>query len=99
MAFFLLIAGNVFGKTERNFFLGIRTPWSIVSAANWRITHRLAGRMMVSGGLVLLLSTTFYSNLAITVVLCVSTLLIPAIYSFIFYLNTEKEQEAGVDSQ
>ncbi|CAN0519991.1 unnamed protein product, partial [Scytosiphon promiscuus] len=36
LALFLIITGNVFGKTERNFFVGVRIPWTIASEDNWR---------------------------------------------------------------
>jgi uncharacterized membrane protein len=93
MALFLVISGNVFGKSERNFFLGIRTPWTIASHANWSVTHRLAGRLMVITGLILLLSSAFYSSMVITTVLSVATVLIPTFYSFIYFLRNERNEE------
>ncbi len=87
MAFFLIIVGNIYGKTERNFFLGLRTPWAIASKENWRVTHRLAGRLMVTMGLLLLISNTLYPSLVLTVLLACSTAVVPAIYSFVYFLN------------
>ncbi len=43
--------GNLLGKTRRNFFMGIRTPWTLASDKVWLATHRLAGKLMVIGGL------------------------------------------------
>jgi len=40
---FLIIVGNVFGKTERNFFIGLRTPWTLASTDNWPC-HAQTGR-------------------------------------------------------
>jgi len=31
MACFLIISGNVIGKTNRNFILGIHLPWTVAS--------------------------------------------------------------------
>lgn len=51
----LILTGNPLGKVRRNFFMGIRTPWTLASERVWYATHRLAGRLMVgSGGLGLL---------------------------------------------
>ncbi len=47
----LALIGNVLGKSQSNFFVGIRTPWTLSSDASWDKTHRLAGRLWVSGGL------------------------------------------------
>jgi uncharacterized membrane protein len=55
-AMFLLI-GNVLGKVRSNFMFGIRTPWTLTSDLAWNRTHRLAGRLMVALGLVILGAT------------------------------------------
>ena len=91
MAFFMIIVGNVFGKTERNFFLGVKTPWAIASEANWRATHRLAGKMLVGMGILLLLSNTLYPNPYLTILLPLSTALIPVIYSLLYFIKYEKK--------
>lgn len=46
----LILMGNPMGKVRRNFFLGIRTPWTLASESVWRATHRLAGKLMVGTG-------------------------------------------------
>ncbi|MEZ5492840.1 MAG: SdpI family protein [Gammaproteobacteria bacterium] len=93
MAAFLVITGNVFGKTERNFFIGIRLPWTIASAANWKVTHRLAGKLMVAFGLVLAVINTFYVNLWLMLALCIGPLLLPVLYSPWYYFKHEKTAE------
>lgn len=49
----LLIAvlGNFLGKVSRNFFVGIRTPWTLASEEVWLRTHRLGGRLFMLAGL------------------------------------------------
>ena len=47
----LVLAGNPMGKVRRNFYLGIRTPWTLASEPVWYATHRLAARLMVGSGL------------------------------------------------
>ena len=94
MALFLIITGNVFGKTERNFFVGLRTPWTLASAANWKATHRLAARLMVAMGAVLLISNSLWSNLLATLVLSVSPLLIPLVYSYLYFNARERNRHS-----
>jgi uncharacterized membrane protein len=53
LAMFALI-GNYFGKIRPNYFVGIRTPWTLHSEAVWNRTHRLAGRIWVAGSLAML---------------------------------------------
>lgn len=50
-AFFALL-GNVLGKVRRNFFMGIRTPWTLASEPVWDATHRVAGRLWFVGGII-----------------------------------------------
>jgi uncharacterized membrane protein len=38
---FFALFGNVLGKVRRNFWLGIRTPWTLASEAVWNRTHRV----------------------------------------------------------
>ena len=47
----LILAGNPLGKVRRNFFMGIRTPWTLASERVWFATHRLAAQLMVASGL------------------------------------------------
>ncbi|MCG8415058.1 MAG: SdpI family protein [Pseudomonadales bacterium] len=90
VAAFLIIAGNVWGKTERNFFAGIRIPWTIATEENWRATHRLAGKLMVIFGLLLILSSIFTPNMMFTVALLVGSQLIPMAYSLFYFWRFER---------
>lgn len=46
--------GNLFGKVRPNYFIGIRTPWTLESETSWRKTHWLAGKLWVFGSLLML---------------------------------------------
>lgn len=46
------VIGNFLGKTRSNWFMGIRTPWTLSSERSWTRTHRLAGYLFVAAGLV-----------------------------------------------
>ena len=59
---FFLIVGNYLGNVRPNYFVGIRTPWTLESAETWRATHRLGGRLMFFGALLLLVAQVFLSE-------------------------------------
>ncbi|MFA7249349.1 MAG: SdpI family protein [Dehalococcoidia bacterium] len=53
----LIVIGNVLGKVRPNFFVGVRTPWTLTSARSWEKTHRAGGRLFVIGGIGLALTS------------------------------------------
>ena len=48
-----IFLGNYITRVEPNWFVGIRTPWTLSSDTVWRKTHRTGGWLMVLGGLVI----------------------------------------------
>lgn len=60
LALFMAVIGNLLGKARPNWFVGVRTPWTLSSDLSWDVTHRWAGRGFVLagvvGGLAMLLS-------------------------------------------
>jgi uncharacterized membrane protein len=46
-----LVIGGFLGKTRSNWFMGIRTPWTLSSERSWALTHRLGGRLFMAAGL------------------------------------------------
>lgn len=81
----LLVLGNYMPKFRPNYFVGIRTPWTLESAENWRRTHQFAGPLWVGGslmGLVLafLLPSPIFFWVFLTIVLTMSFL--PMGYSY-----------------
>lgn len=81
--------GNYLGKTTRNFFLGIRTPWTLASDEVWRRTHRLGGWIMVGAGVALvIMGFTGAHPLALGVVIGIAAL-VPVVYSFFVYRAVE----------
>lgn len=52
----LLVIGSVLGKIRPNWFVGIRTPWTLASKRAWLKTHRLGGWLFMAWGLVEILA-------------------------------------------
>lgn len=55
----LLLVGNVLGKARPNWFLGVRTPWTLSSDLAWFRTHRMAGWLFVAVGLAGIVAALF----------------------------------------
>lgn len=91
----LLIAllGNVMGKVRRNFFVGIRTPWTLASERVWNTTHRFAAKTFVAGGLLGLVAVMVRAPFWAPMALILTAALAPAAYSLILYKQLERRGE------
>lgn len=47
--------GNYMPKCRQNYTIGIKVVWTLSDEENWNATHRLAGKLWVAGGLLILL--------------------------------------------
>ena len=89
---FLMYAllGNVLGKVRKNFYIGVRVPWTLASDRVWNDTHRLAAWIMVAAGVLGFLMTLFGVPLVYSFVLLVGSAFVPIIYSFVHYKALER---------
>ena len=93
LALLLLLVGNFIGRVRPNWFVGIRTPWTLASDEVWRRTHRLAATLMVAGGCLLvplaLLLPEKVAVLAATAVTLAATLG-PAVWSYFAWRQLQR---------
>ncbi|NND72086.1 MAG: DUF1648 domain-containing protein [Rhodothermales bacterium] len=54
--------GNYLSTIEPNYFIGIRTPWTLENPEVWRQTHRIAAKIWVASGLALLVLWPFVNS-------------------------------------
>jgi len=85
----LMVIGNYLGKVSRNFFVGIRTPWTLASEEVWLRTHRLGGRLFVLGGMVMIIAGVAGLPVAIWIVAVALASLTPMVYSYFLYRRLE----------
>lgn len=91
--FFALFAlmGNVMGKVQRNFWMGIRTPWTLASETVWERTHRLAAWLWVASGLLGVVLVLIGVPFLIAFGLLMASIFWPVIYSLILYKRLQRE--------
>jgi len=51
--------GTLIQKAKRNWFIGIRTPWTLSSAEVWDKTHQLGGKLFKVAGVIALVGVVF----------------------------------------
>lgn len=90
--------GVLFRRAEPNWFVGIRTPWTLSDDEVWRRTHRVAAPLFVLAGAVVVVAaflpvpTEFVVGLAAAI-----AALVPSAYSFVVYRRLQGE-DAGSPS-
>jgi uncharacterized membrane protein len=91
--------GNYLPKIRRNFFMGIRTPWTLADEDVWFRTHRLGGVLFVISGVLLMVATPFLHSRVRSVFLLgllVLVSLILVIYSYAIYRRRPDAGEGQV---
>lgn len=81
---FLLI-GNQMGRIRPNYFVGIRTPWTLSSEEVWTRTHRATGRIWVIASVIMLAAVFFLAAKAMAIVFGVYMVILvafPFVYSW-----------------
>ncbi len=80
--------GNYLPNLKPNYFAGLRLPWTLENADNWKKTHALAGKLWFAGGLLLAVTCLFMPPVAafilFTAVMIIITF-IPCVYSYQLY--------------
>ncbi len=92
---FMAALGLFMPKVRRNFWMGVRTPWTLASDEVWAATHRLAGWTMGVGGLVAALLAVAGVTLLLAFGLVMAGALYPVLYSLWLYKRLEREGQAG----
>ena len=89
---FLVLIGNLMGKVRRNFYIGVRTPWTLASEKVWNSTHRLAAKTLFASGL-LGLASAIAGLQTLPIFFVLAGALIPVIYSLVYYKQLERRGE------
>jgi uncharacterized membrane protein len=95
MGLLFVVLGNYLPKVRSNFFLGIRTPWTLASDRVWEQTHRLAGWTFVVSGASMVLAALVAPGCTLAIVIGAAGLaaLVPAGWSWWLYQRTERTSE------
>jgi uncharacterized membrane protein len=80
--------GNIMHSIKPNYFVGIRTPWTLESEETWRKTHQLAGKIWLPGGVFIAFISLLLSPRSVSIFFSVMVFfmaLIPVIYSYVYF--------------
>lgn len=87
------LLGNVLGKVRRNFYIGIRTPWTIANETVWNATHRLGGKLFFLSGLLGFVLALLRAPFWLVGGILATGAAVPVIYSLVLYKKLERRGE------
>ena len=95
-ALFVLI-GNLMTRMRPNWFMGIRTPWTLSSESVWRKTHRVGGRLFVVAGVALGLIGVLRTRwmLAVGLAVMAVAVVVPIVYSWMLWRREQALAESS----
>ncbi len=85
-----VIIGLSIRNIKQNWFMGIRTPWTISSETVWAKTHRFGGWAFVAAGLLFMLTGLLSQFLWPLIVLIFLIILSTVLYSYLVYRQESK---------
>lgn len=81
-----VVIGNLLGKIRPNWFVGIRTPWTLSSRRSWIRTHRLGGWLFVATGFIMVAAAFAGAPfIAVVPVLIAGGVLVLCVYSYLVW--------------
>ncbi|MFH0873608.1 MAG: SdpI family protein [Candidatus Komeilibacteria bacterium] len=90
----MIILGNYMGKIKSNWFMGIRTPWTLSSENVWNKTHRLGGWLFMLYGLAIIIAPYLSATWGATILFGGALVLVGGtfLYSYILYAQEQKNK-------
>ena len=90
-----MVMGNYMPKVAKNRTLGIKIRWTLSNEENWNKTHRLAGRIWVVGGVLMLATAFLPMKWAVGILLAIMfvIIIVPFGYSYCIY---RKHRQQGI---
>lgn len=87
---FIMFFGNLAPKIPFNRCMGLRLPWTVRDEDTWRVAHRILGYVSFPIGIVMFVLSFFFKIETIVVTGILTWIIIPSIYSLVFYYRKIK---------
>jgi uncharacterized membrane protein len=86
------VLGNYMPRLRSNWWMGIRTPWTLESEEVWRRTHRFGGRTFMAAGIIVVLATLLPTEAAGTIAFAAMMIagLLPVVYSYFVWRSERR---------
>ncbi len=94
-----VIIGNYLPKCKPSYTIGIKISWTLNSEKNWVATHRMAGKLWVIAGILIMLTALLPAKLIVWFVIPIllASVVIPFVYSYNYYKKHDRKETGGED--
>lgn len=90
ISIFIMFFGNLSPKIPFNRYLGLRLPWTIRDEETWKVAHRLVGYSSFPIAMIMFVMSFFIDGNIVGITGVLTWVMIPSIYSYIFYYKKLK---------
>ena len=92
MGLLFIVIGSMLRKAKRNWFIGIRTPWTLSSDSVWDEIHRLGGILFMLSGVIAIIGGFFGGAVAFWSIMIpiFGTSIFLVVYSYVLYQREVK---------
>lgn len=87
---FIMFFGNSAPKIPFNRYLGLRLPWTIRDEDTWKLAHKILGYTSFPIAIIMFIASFFFKIETVSTICALSWIIIPGLYSFIFYYKKMK---------
>jgi uncharacterized membrane protein len=90
----LIVIGNYMPRIKFNWFVGIKTPWTLSNEEVWKGTHRFAGYMFVIAGILIALAAFLKPPLNVIAILTgvVLAAVFSTVYSYFLFIRLKNNK-------
>ena len=88
-----LYVGLMLGKAKQNWFVGIRTPWTLSSEKVWDKTHALGSKLFMAAGVIAFLGVLLPQLFVAAIVVIVAAAVATFVYSYVEYRKETEEKK------
>ncbi|MEL7568051.1 MAG: DUF1648 domain-containing protein [Dehalobacterium sp.] len=92
IAILFVFLGNYLSTVRHNYFMGIRTPWTLANEKVWMKTHRIGGKLWVFSGIIGLIAQIVFPDWGskFMLVLVIGSTIFVTAYSWWYYQKIAK---------
>lgn len=97
VAVLFIVIGYYMPRFRSNWFVGIRTPWTLSDERVWQRTHWLGGRVFMLMGAIMLIGLLLPAGWFVYLVMVTAIVggLVPVVYSYLLFRQIEREGGQG----